>query len=248
MKVSPPAILGALLFFSTGSLAAIWAVVSVARGEYLSALVVLSFALMLFGFSIPLVKIIPGRVFPRAEWDAAGTTIRPDRGIELPAMIGILSGVLAAGLFAVFFPLGKLDIPVPSGLRFMLPFISAALVAVGLPILWKIFRMGGVYRLQMSPDGFVVNAGGGSPRVGSWGQVVDVTDAVPGRTAADDPNTVVLVLERDVVIKLPGGAFTPDGVALRRLVYFYWQHPLSRDELTDDRAFNRLLAENFRAT
>lgn len=246
MKVSALAILGALLFGATGSLASVWTVVAVMRGEYLTAIVSFGFALACLGFSVPLLKVIPGRVTPRGEWGAGGTTIRPDRGIELPAIIGILGAAVAGVLFATLFPFGRIHIPVPSETRFILPYLSGMLVIVCLPILWRILRTGGIYRLQLSPDGFVVNAGGVSPRVGTWDQVVDVTDAVPGRTAADDPNTIVLVLQGDVAIKLPGAAFTPEGIALRRLVNFYWKHPLSRDELTDDRAFQRLLLENFR--
>jgi hypothetical protein len=33
---------------------------------------------------------------------------------------------------------------------------------------------------------------------------------------------------------------TPDGSAMRELVRFYWQHPESRDELTDESALKRL--------
>ena len=247
MKVSLPAIFGALLFGFVGTLAVIWAGISIGRGQYLSALIVLGFALMCLGFSVPLLKVIPGRVFPRSEWDGSGTTLRPDRGIELPAMVGAFAGVPAGALFAILFPLGKINVPVPDGLRFVLPVISAMLAVVGAPILWQICRSGGIYRLQMSPDGVVVNAGGKRPQSAVWAQVVDVTDAVPGRTAADDPNSVVFVMADDSVIKMPAASFTPDGTALRRLVYFYWQHSSSRGELTDGRALDRLRCEDFRA-
>jgi hypothetical protein len=40
---------------------------------------------------------------------------------------------------------------------------------------------------------------------------------------------------------------TPDGVALRQLVRFYWQHPDNRGELTDGRALKRLADERFEA-
>lgn len=247
MKVSLPAIFGALLFGFTGTLATAWAVVSIGRGHYLSVLVVFGFALMCLGFSVPLLKVIPGRVSPRAEWNELGTTFRPDRGIEVPAIMGTFAGVIAGALFAILFPLGRIDVPVPDGLRFLLPFISAMLAVVGLPILWQVTRSGGIYRLQMGPDGFVVNAGGKRPQSGVWAQVVDVTDTVPGRTAADDPNSVVIVLADDSVIKLPAASFTPDALALRRLVHFYWQHKSNRDELTDGRALERLRTENFRS-
>ncbi|MBU9763219.1 hypothetical protein FR943_05085 [Mycobacterium sp. TNTM28] len=247
MKVGLPAILGALLFGATGILASVWIVVAVMRGEYLTAIVSSGFALACLAFSVPLLKVIRGSVFPRGEWGAEGTMIHPDRGIEFPVIIGTFGAVVASVLFTAFFPFGRLDIPVPSETRVLLPYLSGMLVLVSTPIVWRILRSGGIYWLQLTPDGFVVNAGGVSPRVGSWDQVVDVTDAVPGSTAADDPNTVVLVLEGDVVIKLPGAAFTPEGVALRRLVFFYWQHPLNRDELADNRAFDRLRSENFRA-
>jgi hypothetical protein len=39
---------------------------------------------------------------------------------------------------------------------------------------------------------------------------------------------------------IAAGAMTPDGSAIRGLVRFYWEHPESRDELTDGRALKRL--------
>jgi uncharacterized integral membrane protein len=47
------------------------------------------------------------------EFDDAGTTIRPDRGIDIPVLVSLFGLVVAGALIAVLAPLGKLDIPVP---------------------------------------------------------------------------------------------------------------------------------------
>jgi len=84
MKVLPIAILSGLFCLPLGTLSAIWTVLSVGRGEFLTAVVTLGVSAFCFGLIIPFLKIVPGKVTPRVEFDDAGTTIRPDRGIDIP--------------------------------------------------------------------------------------------------------------------------------------------------------------------
>lgn len=240
MKVLPLALLLAIFLIPLGLLNAAWAVISISSGEYLTVAVVLGLAVFCFGFIVPFMKIVPGNVAPRGVSDRDGTVIRPDPGIEWPMLAAFSGLVIASGLFAILFPINRLDIPVPSAMRVYLPFMAAAIALIGAPIVWRMLRLGGAYRLTLTREGFDLHSGGGRPRTGSWAHVVDVTDAVPGRTAADDPNTIVIVMSDGSVIKLPGASFTPSGDALRRFVRFYWEHPEDREELTDGRALERL--------
>jgi hypothetical protein len=57
----------------------------------------------------------------------------------------------------------------------------------------------------------------------------------------------MFVMSDDSAPTLAAGSITPDGSALRELVRFYWEHPESRDELTDGRAVERLAEERFDA-
>jgi len=76
--------------------------------------------------------------------------------------------------------------------------------------------------------------------------VEDVTDEAPGQTAPT-PNAIVMVMADGSAPTMAAASCTPDGVALRQLVRFYWQHPDNRGELTDGRALKRVADERFEA-
>lgn len=187
MKLLMIAICCALILVPLGIVAVVWAAISISRGEYLTALVVVGFAMFCFGFIVPFLKGVPGKVTPRGVYDCDGTTIRPDRGIEMPMMAGAFGLVVSSGLFAIFFPLGHVDVPLPQEMRIYIPFSCAIAALVGAPILWRMYRRGGMHRLRLTPDGFVVESGGRRPQVGDWAEVADVTDAAPGSLRLMNP-------------------------------------------------------------
>jgi hypothetical protein len=135
-------------------------------------------------------------------------------------------------------PLGKLDIPVPPAMRFSLPFVSTVIVVMGGPMLWRNILRGSTKYLRLTLDGFEI-VQGWRPQRGDWAQVQDVTDEAPGQSAAT-PNAIVIVMADGSAPTMAAASCTPDGVALRQLVRFYWQHPDHRAELTDGRALERL--------
>jgi hypothetical protein len=245
MKVLPIAILSWLLFGAMGSLSLILALRCIARGEFLTAVVTLGVSAFCFGLIIPFLKIVPGKVTPRVEFDDAGTTIRPDRGIDIPVLVSLFGLVVASALIAVLTPLGKLDIPVPAAMRFSLPFVSAVIVLTGAPLLWRNLRRGSTKYMRLMPGGFEL-AQGWLSHSGDWAEVEDVTDEAPGQTAPT-PNAIVMVMADGSAPTMAAASCTPDGVALRQLVRFYWQHPDNRGELTDGRALKRLADERFEA-
>lgn len=232
----PTAIVAWLLFGAIGTIAAILAARSVVRGEYLTAVAALGASAFCFGLIIPLVKVVRGKVTARGAFDGAGTTIRPDRGIDLPVQVSLLGLIVASAIIAVLAPLGKLDIPVPPFMRLPLPFVSAVIVVTGGPMLWRNLRRGSTRYLRLTPDGFEVVQGWRSAS-GDWEQVEDVTDEVPGQQAPT-PGAVVFVMSDESAPTSAAQSMTPDGSAIRELVRFYWTHPESRDELTDGRALN----------
>jgi hypothetical protein len=245
MKLFPTAILAWLIFGAIGTLAAILAVLSVVRGEYLTAVVALGASAFCFGLITPLVKIVRGKVIPRGEVDDAGTTIRPDRGIDFPVQVSLFGLVVASALIAVLAPVGKLGIPVPPFMRLSLPFVSTVIVVTGAPMLWRNLRRGSTKYLRLTPDGFEI-AQGWRPQCGDWAQVEDVTDEAPGQTAPT-PSTIVVVMADGSAPTMAAASCTPDGTALRQLVRFYWQHPEYRGELTDGLALKRLADARFEA-
>jgi hypothetical protein len=245
MRLLPTAILAWLLFGAIGTLAAVLAVLNTARGEYLTAVAALGASAFCYGLIIPLVKVVRGKVTPRGDVDDAGTTIRPDRGIDIPVQVSLLGLVVASVLIAVLAPLGKLAIPVPPFMRLSLPFMSVLIVLMGGPMLWRYMSRGSTKYLRLTPNGYELAQGWGSAS-GDWVQVQDVADEAPGQKAPT-PGAVVFVMSDDSAHTLAAGGITPDGVALRQLVRFYWEHPESRGELTDGRALKRLADERFDA-
>jgi hypothetical protein len=211
----------------------------------LTAVVTLGASSFCFGLIIPLLKIVPGTVMPRVEFDDAGTTIRPDHGIVIPVLVSVFGLVVASALIAVLAPPGKLDIPVPPATRFSLPFVSAVIVLTGAPRLWRKLRRGSTKYMRLMRGGFEL-AQGWLSQSGDWAEVGDVTDEAPAQTAPT-PNAIVMVMADGSTPTMAAASCTPDGVAPRQLVRFYWQHPDTRGELTDGRTLKRLADERFRA-
>lgn len=238
MKVLPIAVLSGLFCGTLGTLSAVWAVLSIGRGQFITAVITVGVSAFCFGLIIPFAKIVPGNVTPRGAFDGTGTTIRPDRAIDIPVQVSLVGLVVACALIAVFAPLGKLDIPVPPAMRFSLPFVSAVIVVTGAPMLWRNLRRGSTKYLLLTPEGFEI-AQGWRPQRGGWAEVEDVTDAAPSQSAPT-PNAIVIVMADGSAPTMAAASCTPDGVALRQLVRFYWQHADHRAELTDGRALERL--------
>jgi hypothetical protein len=234
----PTAILAWLFFGAIGTVAAILAVRSAVQGEYLSAVVALGGCAFCYGLIFPLVKVVRRKQAPLVEVDDAGTTFRPDRGIDIPIQVSLVGAVVASALIAVLIPLGKLDIPVPRFMRYSLPFMSAVIVAMGAPMLWRNVSRGSTKYLRLTPNGFELSEGFRS-NSGDWEHVQDVSDEAPGQKAPT-PGAVVFVMSDDSAPSIAAGAMTPGGTAMRDLVRFYWQHAESRGELTDGRALKRL--------
>jgi hypothetical protein len=246
MKVLPLAVLSGVVFGALGTLCVVLAVLSIGRGQFPTAVVAIGGCSFCFGMIFPFTKIVPGNVTPRGAFDDSGTTIRPDRGIDIPAQLSLAGAVVAAALIVVLVPLGRLDIPVPPFMRLSLPFMSAVIVVTGAPMLWRNLRRGSTKYLRLTPSGFHMEQGLRSYS-GDWAHVEDVTAEAPGQNAPT-PNAVVLVMADGSAPTMAAASCTPDGTALRQLVRFYWQHPEYRGELTDGLALKRLADERFEAT
>ncbi|MEN3320478.1 MAG: hypothetical protein V7643_3880 [Mycobacterium sp.] len=240
MKVLPIAILSGLFFGAFGVFCAVWTVLFIVRGELLNAVVTLGVSAFCLGFIAPFLKVVPGNITPRGEFDDAGTTFRPDRGIDIPIQTSLFGLTAASAFYTVFAPLGKVNIPVPPSMRYSIPFTTGVVLLMGVPLVWRNFRRGGIKYLRLTLDGFALEEGWRSAS-GDWVEVQDVTDQAPGQQAVT-PGAVVFIMSDDTAPTIAAGAMTPDGSALRELVRFYWQHPDSRAELTDGRALKRLTA------
>jgi hypothetical protein len=218
-------------------LSAAWAVISLGRGEYPTAVVVVTFALAFVGLETALLLVMRGKVRPRAEFDKQGTMVRPDRAVDRLLQWATVAVVIAMATYAIFTPLGRIDIPLPYGKRmFLILAIGAAFT--GIANLWTLFKRGGVGFLRLDPHGLELGQGISSVD-GVWDDTTDIADRRPDKSPPFRATLFVVFHDgrtRTVAID----SYTPRGEALRRFVRFYWLNPDHRGELTDGRAVERL--------
>jgi hypothetical protein len=215
-----------------------WAIVSFAHGEYLTVVVVTGFAFAFLCLTASLVLVMRQKVRPVANVSDHGTTIRPDRIVGGLVKWGTVGAYLALATFAVFAPMGKIDIPLPPGNRQYIIIVAFAGAIWGIVDVWRTFKRGGVSFIMLDTGGFDMSQGSSSMN-GSWDDVVAVTDRRPGRPSPF--RAMIFVKFRDERIRsLVVDSYTPGGDAMRRLVHYYWKNSDSRDELTDGRAIARL--------
>lgn len=236
---------GYVLAIPLGLLATVWAIICVTNNEFLTAVVSVSFGVMFISMTVPSMRSITSRIEPRVSCNGLGTTVRSDLIFDVATFTTIAAAVFSCVMFAIFQPLGMLDIPVPHSLRYSIPFLAGVVGLMGVPFIWLMIHRGGTKYLRLTPAGYEV-AEGYKPERGGWDEIIDVTRVVP-ESIRQVPNALVLMKSDGTAAVLAAGPITPGGRDLRELVRFYWQHPAYRDELADDRALERLRHKNFAA-
>jgi len=233
--ILPAVVFGAFAIFTTAV-----AIFQLIDAEIPSAVVALGGTAFCLGFVIPAFTIGPGRVAPRIESAVEGTTFRPDRGVEIPMQAAMAGALVSSTLILILLPAGRLAIPVPPNMRYALPFAAAIAVVCIAPMLWRNIKRGSASYLRLTERGFEF-VQGWHPRGAEWASVQDVAADAPNQKAAT-PGAIVFILGDGTALSFTATAYTPGGDALRELVRYYWSHPESRDELSDDRSRTRLMA------
>lgn len=219
-------------------LSTVWAVISLGRGEYLTTVVVLGFALAFVGIEASLILVIREKVRHRVEVDDEGTTIRPDRAVDGLLQWGTIAAVVAVATYAIFAPQGKIDIPVPYGNHRMFVIVAIGVALTGIVNVWQTFRRGGLSFLRLTPDEFELGQGISSVH-GEWDEVADIADHRPGKPSPFRATLFVTFRDGRTRTQVVD-SYTPGGEALRRLMRYYWLNPDRRAELTDGKAIERL--------
>ncbi|MDT5185023.1 MAG: hypothetical protein QOJ20_130 [Mycobacterium sp.] len=226
-----------VLFGVVGALCIAWAFVTLTSGEYLSTVVVTGFAVFAFGMIAMMAIVAMGRVTPRVTCDDAGITMRPDRRVDGLLTASTIGAFLAMAVYAVFAPLGMLDIPVPRGDQRYFVFACAAGVLVGIFSLRQIITRRGTSYVRITVDSLEMgNTVSSAER--SWDEVTDVADRP--QNGRQPSGTTYITTADGRTRTLPSDWYMPGGHGLRELVRFYWQHPEKREELIDGRAVERL--------
>jgi hypothetical protein len=216
----------------------VWAVISLVRGEYLTIVVVLGFALAFVGLEASLVLVLRGKVRPRVEFDDEGTTIRPDRAADGFLRWATVAMAIAVATYAIFAPQGRIDIPLPYGNQRMWDVVAIGLTLAGIVNLWRTFKRGGVSFVRLTPSGFEMSQGSSSMD-GLWDDVVAITDRRLDRSPPF--RAMIFVKFRDDRVRtLVVDSYTPGGDVMRRFLRYYWLNSDHRAELADGRAIERL--------
>jgi hypothetical protein len=247
MKLKPKPIILAVALFGFSVFAAIWVIIWLSRGSYLTAAIMLGLTLWALGFAFYLTYATSGMARPRQSVDTSGVLLRPPMALETVFIVATSSAACAAGLYLVFAPLGMVDY-MPTGLMELTAFVGCgAMVLFGFPTLIRMLNHGGGNHLRLSPDHFEVwNGQWGAFKRGPWGDIEQILDHPPeGKKPFHE--VIVFALPEGRSIMLVADAFMGDTHSLRRWVRFYWQHPEHRDELADGRGLRRLDEQDFTA-
>lgn len=226
-----------IVFAPFGIFCLTWTFRFVVRGEYLSAVVALGFAVFTLGLVAMLMSVASRKVAPRVTFGEGAVVVRPDKKVDGSLMASTVGAFVAMTVYAVFAPLAKLDIVVPSGNQRYFVFICAAGVFVGVLSLRQIIGRRGTSYLRLTADG--VETGNTMTSVKRrWEEIADVADRAKEK---DRPTgTTYLVGDDGRMRELPTDWYTPGGGDVREFLRFYWQHPEHRGELTDGSAAARL--------
>ncbi|MBO0680139.1 hypothetical protein JRC04_21950 [Mycolicibacterium sp. S2-37] len=236
MKTSIAAVFLCVVFGPFGLFCLAWTVIFIARGELLSALVALGFALFTCGLVAMLLVVATRRVTPRVASHDDATLIRPDRRVDALLTAATCGAFLGMACYAVFAPLDMLEIEVASGNQRYFVVVCAAGVVVGVLSLWQIIRRRGTSYLRLSADGLETgNTMTTAKR--SWDEVTDIADRP--RKGRHSTGATYIMTGDGHVRDVPTDWYTPGGRALRELMRFYWRNPDDRGELSDGRAATR---------
>jgi hypothetical protein len=207
------------------------------RGHYLTTAVVVGWVAPLLTALAALALFARGRISLRANFDATGTTIKPDLRISVLLLVGFVVFIPAGALYAVFVPLGAIDLSMSRGMQIFSPILMASAVVIALIGLIMAWRRGGMGYLKLTESG-VDYANIASTKSIPWESVV----AVQGHSEAKKTRKALVLCMGDGTEEVVDGLdlYVPNGVGLYWMVRHYWRHADDRAELADGRALERL--------
>lgn len=228
-----------VLFGGLGLFCIAWILRLLAEGRYVSMAVVMGFAVFAFAVLATRVIVATGKVVPRVDSGRGGTQMRPDLKVDRISLVGILAAFAALMLYGVGAILGIARLPGFAGDQKWVGLTSIVGAIVCLPSLWRVATQGGVGYIRLTPNGFEVGDAW-SRTESAWDELSDISDRPLQKPWFLIAGSTYLTTTDGRTRTLASDVYTPGGRAMRKLVRFYWQHPESRDELTDGRAARRL--------
>ncbi|WP_197373255.1 hypothetical protein [Mycolicibacterium baixiangningiae] len=220
-----------------------YGVSAVARGSYPSAVFDLLLAATPLPVAVAMVRASYGLVPYRVRHDASGISVLPDRWLGVLGLVMVLAFTAAAVLYNALYFTGTLDMSASSMSRRASPYVFAvvAVLVVGrLVVGWR--RGNGWGHVRLTTAG-IENTDLIRTKFYAWDDIADVLDEPHKKRTR---KAVVLALEDGSEAIIEGAdLYVPRGVGLYWMVRHYWLHPEERSELTDGRAYERLVEDRF---
>ncbi|MCK0176681.1 hypothetical protein [Mycolicibacterium sp. F2034L] len=235
--------MGAILGVAVAGAAVFWGLTLVARGDFLSALVFMGFAVaMVLALALAVITM-RGWITPRASFSAAGIKLEMARSVTWLGCAAAMIILPSCGVGAALAMMGDLDLPLqsdrPQG------FIAALMgvAALGaLTILSAVITRGGLGSVLLTRKGLTITERRRT-REARWTEVRKISDDGGGNRRQ---NPIQIELTDGTILHLDGAtSYTPKGAALYWMVRHYWKHPEHRAELTDERALARFHRGDF---
>jgi hypothetical protein len=225
-------------------LCAVWTVVVIGRGEYLTAVVTFGFAVLTFVFAVLPASSTFVVAAPRCNVDSTGTELRANARTTGLLFVLMAPTIVSGTLFAIFVPANKLDIPILTpGERIFMPMIVGAITLWTAVVAAMMVAKGGIGYWRFTPHEFELSHVFETKRV-PWANITQITDEAPDDKRARRPIVFVMKDGPPYVINNAGG-FTPGSSAMYWMFRHYWKHPERRVEFTNGRAIERLRDEDF---
>lgn len=237
MTLRGVAIAGGVLCGFGGLFMAVGTAILIAGGEYRLAIQFVALTAFNVGFATGALRYGSDRVRPRVQTDAAGTTLWPDRLLDISFGIGFLGLVVNFAYVLITWPYGEWS-AIPAWLSVTLRIVGVVLAIAMSTLLWGYVRWGASTYLRLTPDGVEIPQGL-RVRSSRWDDIWDVTDKPP-RARRRSPSSVALVVSEKKALRMSTSMFTPNGAVLREFVDSYWRYPVTRGELVDGTAAQRL--------
>lgn len=247
MNISPRALVLVVTLAGFGLFSAVWTVIWLIRGSYVTAVIVVCLAVWALGFACYIVFTTSVSGKPRRGSGPNGILLRPPKIVDVIFGTSAAAVFCAALLYMVLTPFGMVDY-VPSGVMTLaVPAGCVAMILFGGPTLVRMVKHGGTGHLRLTPEEFEVwNGQWGSFARREWDAIDEILDR-PQRGSRPYHEVIVFALDNGRSVMLVADAITGNVRGLREWVRFYSEHPGHREELIDDRALRRLDEENFSA-
>lgn len=237
----PMAILGILICIGAALYSVAQTVLAIGNNSLLAAVTAAGLGVFFCGLVAALGYTLLPLAETHAQRSAEGTTVRIKPAVAWSYGIALSGGVVGSACYVAMLVRGTENLPFAAGNGGVTRYLMVALLVLSVVSLAALLRSREPGYLRLGTDG-ITHADMFRERSVRWEDIVDVTDQA--RRQARNPIVFVLQDGGHLVVA-NADRYGDSGAALYWMARHYWNHPESRDELTDGRALDRLRSAQF---